>query len=539
MHDPISEALTEYRNQRIQELLDTQKSIDTLIHFTRENIENFDEKLDDNDDQIPRLAKDFLTNQEIELLKNFFKKISKGKKRKLTKLKHIRNIEYKQREKCLEILQRYPFFNKFPPDAVEKILFNSTLKKFESGEYIFHQGDDPDGVYVILYGYCNAVAKQKMFSTDKNSNEYRIISNLPHGGSFGEFSLLATAKKPGSIKHIYDQIKGAKVALGNYGSKILKTIEKEKNLRKLRKYRKILDTADRFFKIGYNKKFETEEEYGSEPESDGLLSKYKKNGKIDAKRAAGVRAVQETYVLQIPPSLYTDTLLPLTINDLYRKIELLKRLSFSHSLKPISLLIVANTMKKRVYRLGEPLLEEGEIPDKFIIISEGSCKMLWRKVVERRIKFKEKVILRDRPLRNLKFSDFRKDKPYKNEKEEEMKVHIEGKFKFENEAKKPKNPKDNFAFTVHEVVKILKSGDFINLRAFLKLNVGLKNPKYPDKVFREHFKTFKNIKKAKFHVVADCARLIVYELPSSYFRLLPGYVLVKKYFLFIFFSIFC
>ena len=82
-----------------------------------------------------------------------------------------------------------PFFFRFDPETKLEIMKHSKLVHFRRGEYVFHQGDKGDSMYIIIAGSCDIMVKQPHPKTKEMV--YQVVANVADGNSFGDFALLS------------------------------------------------------------------------------------------------------------------------------------------------------------------------------------------------------------------------------------------------------------------------------------------------------------------------------------------------------------
>jgi CRP-like cAMP-binding protein len=123
----------------------------------------------------------FLSQDQLSKMKKLFlKKMHRN---------HFTMTEAKYIDKALSNI---PFFLKFDLKTRLLLIANSEFVEYQTGDCVFHQGDSPDNMYVILYGSVNVVLKKENATTGL-LNDY-VIANMSDGFAFGEYSMLATNK---------------------------------------------------------------------------------------------------------------------------------------------------------------------------------------------------------------------------------------------------------------------------------------------------------------------------------------------------------
>lgn len=101
-------------------------------------------------------------------------------------------------------------------------------KKVKRGEYIIHQGDDGENLYVVDYGNLDCL---KRFPGDENE---KFLKTYTPGESFGELALLYNSKRQASVKARTDSV------LWSLDRDTFNNIVKDSAIRKRRKYEQFL-----------------------------------------------------------------------------------------------------------------------------------------------------------------------------------------------------------------------------------------------------------------------------------------------------------
>ena len=466
---------------------------------------------------------------------------------------------------CDRIVRNMPFFCRFEKNVRMIILLHSELVKYKRGEFIFHEGDPPNSVYIILFGMCTAKIRAKFPGYEKEI--YQVVATLTDGTTFGDFSLLEGVEDAETdIGSVVDQVFSARFSLGVYGMEVIKRVEGLRDVTKLKMYREVLRECDRrnskdFIKkeirgfgvaaravvngagdaqranfgdiIGSGEKkigkIDEEQKYENSQKGQKVGKKGQKAEEVEIgdpegvsykPRSAGIYVAQDCLLLKIPSTFFTKRIKPLILNNLQRKIQLLKRIPFLHKLGNVHKLIISNVMRKRIYKLGEPIIQQGTYPISFVVISKGICKVIWRRKMTLRKKLKKKVILRDEPLKDFRFSELRRD-VQKDRKDGEWgpeRVYKHSRLYFQNDVAESVDD-SRYSFFKNFDIKILKSGDILGLRSFLAkdvtLNGNIVKGKHPE------------IEAAIYDVVSDCAQLEVFELSKSHFHYVPDNILVS------------
>lgn len=82
------------------------------------------------------------------------------------------------------LLKQLPFFADLPDDLLGQVVSMGQTRMFSAGELVFHQGDPPDGLYVLLDG------RVRVFLADEQGQHDVELAVLSTGSLFGEMALL-------------------------------------------------------------------------------------------------------------------------------------------------------------------------------------------------------------------------------------------------------------------------------------------------------------------------------------------------------------
>lgn len=92
----------------------------------------------------------------------------------------------------IPLLKQLPFFADLPDDLLGQIVATGRPREFSAGEVVFHQGDPPDGLYVMLDG------KLRVYLSDDQGHDVELAS-LETGSLFGEMALLDGEPRSASV----------------------------------------------------------------------------------------------------------------------------------------------------------------------------------------------------------------------------------------------------------------------------------------------------------------------------------------------------
>ncbi|MCU0357009.1 MAG: cyclic nucleotide-binding domain-containing protein [Cyclobacteriaceae bacterium] len=87
-----------------------------------------------------------------------------------------------EKARVLEKLSNIDLLRSLPPQDMEAVLETVKPVSVEGGQFIFHKGDEADGLYLIIDGQVQIM--------DRNENISHTLATLQAGDSFGEMALL-------------------------------------------------------------------------------------------------------------------------------------------------------------------------------------------------------------------------------------------------------------------------------------------------------------------------------------------------------------
>lgn len=80
---------------------------------------------------------------------------------------------------------------------IDAILEESKISKFKPGEYVVHEGDPGDGVYIVTEGRLEVVLEKD--ATNGEQPKVQHIADINKGEFFGEFCLLESQYRSASV----------------------------------------------------------------------------------------------------------------------------------------------------------------------------------------------------------------------------------------------------------------------------------------------------------------------------------------------------
>jgi len=94
-------------------------------------------------------------------------------------------------------------FNRVDKIYLKEFLKDAQTKNYSSNDFIVHENDISNGMYVILEGELKVLLSTKQ-SEDSDVKMYKQIAQLGPGDIFGEISLLSDLRRTASIQAMTD-----------------------------------------------------------------------------------------------------------------------------------------------------------------------------------------------------------------------------------------------------------------------------------------------------------------------------------------------
>ena len=92
----------------------------------------------------------------------------------------------------IELMQQMPIFGAIGSETIEFLLAPAPVVRMKSGDYFFHENDEPDCMYVLETGHVTV-------SKSWQSHEL-LIRRLGPGDCFGEMALLDLSPRSASVR---------------------------------------------------------------------------------------------------------------------------------------------------------------------------------------------------------------------------------------------------------------------------------------------------------------------------------------------------
>lgn len=99
----------------------------------------------------------------------------------------------------VDFLKDNLLFSDFSDESLNKVLLNSSVKKYEKDQLLFLTGDKADFFYIVISGWV------KLFRETHDGHE-SVISVLTHGDMFGKTAILKNGSFPYNVQIISDAI---------------------------------------------------------------------------------------------------------------------------------------------------------------------------------------------------------------------------------------------------------------------------------------------------------------------------------------------
>ncbi|CAD8194911.1 unnamed protein product [Paramecium pentaurelia] len=283
-----------------------------------------------------------------------------------------------------KIVQKLIFFERFTKSTRINLVKLGQYIEVPPGEYVFHQGDFGDNLFVILSG--SVVVK-----IEKKFNQFgpiieQVVSSLYDGQHFGELAMMETTQKGSeevleekleninikSLKEVKEQL--IKQQLQDLGQQD-EAFQKQKIKELQRQNTNIINLVkeDNIKEKHYIMNLANNDELG---QSSGLTKsnniQYKKVDKVQ-QRKASIQASETCHLLAISRENFKNILMVLMQDELEQKIKMLKSLRFFKQIQPFVLIPLANQLIPQRFHLDEVLVKEGDILEYMYIIYKGSC----------------------------------------------------------------------------------------------------------------------------------------------------------------------
>jgi len=95
----------------------------------------------------------------------------------------------------MDRIKDIPLFSKLSDESIKKLEMISTFRRYNGGEILFYEGDDPGTLYILVDGVL------RLYKTDPKGNEIYIHQFVPIG-LVGELACFENMKYPATARFI-------------------------------------------------------------------------------------------------------------------------------------------------------------------------------------------------------------------------------------------------------------------------------------------------------------------------------------------------
>ncbi|KAL4491785.1 hypothetical protein ABPG72_006040 [Tetrahymena utriculariae] len=291
----------------------------------------------------------------------------------------------KNYNQILGIVSKLQFFKKFSVEVNKQIINIAKLKTFEKNDFIFHQEDLADNMYIILKGSIHVRIKRQE-DVDKQLKD-PVITTIYDGFSFGDLALINL-----KIKQSKDIVETNQILTLREMREHIKMNQQnqDKNIQSQFNQNQLQTNAQS--KLTPNqkdiiKKFQSlvqKRMENSTQNKQNLLNVFQQASKINNRRSATIEAAEKCYLLQITREDFTNILLNLILSDMEEKLNLLKNIPFLADLDYTQLITLANYIEIKQNNLGDIVLREGQEPQYFYIVKRGKFEIVKEEIIIRK-----------------------------------------------------------------------------------------------------------------------------------------------------------
>lgn len=97
-----------------------------------------------------------------------------------------------------DLIGAVPLFAALPDHARHELADIATRRHLDGGQYLFRQGDEPDGIAIVASG------RLQVLKRDEATGDERVVGVLGRGGWVGELSLLTGLPRSASVRALRD-----------------------------------------------------------------------------------------------------------------------------------------------------------------------------------------------------------------------------------------------------------------------------------------------------------------------------------------------
>lgn len=400
-----------------------------------------------------------------------------------------------ENERDYEVLdslcKKLRYFEFLPQRVRLMILKKGLFLTYQPGTIIFNEGDFGDRMYIILKGSCTVYNERG----NKNAeNARQVVASLYDGSLFGELAMMGTTRVKRKQEH--KLLRHVKAQEANEE-------EEEMSSMKHKKGKKVVK------QLGV--KLVNEEE--------GNPSAIKQRYYQRTRRAAGVMASETSHLLSLTRDQFQEILSDFLQTELDKKLRVLKNVSFLKSLDPFVMIPLASNMSEETFRMGECIVGEGAVNEKFYVVASGRCRVVKEMVMSR-----TQEVMKHSKISKIERKHKEKEKyeMLKQYQSEEMTKQIElAKKDFQrksNHLRAYEDARPNTRTTFHSE-RILQEGQFLIYKEHIPLNTLRKGDFFGTKALRTPLTV--SLLPSRVSVVADAPDTRVYSLERSRTEYIP------------------
>jgi len=264
-------------------------------------------------------------------------------------------IDYERLEK---ITQNLKFLSSLEKSTRLKLLRAADYRNLEAGSIVFKKGESSDDVYIILRGAINIKDDKK---TLYDVVEDFTVTTLYDGDYFGDHSMVGKIKPPDS--EVKEPAKTEQSLTKRGKTKHLDTVNEESAP---------LDTT-----VVGNKSIIAPSIGSIDPETYLPTAIDKIDEEEVEVRLVSAEVAETCDLLFLSKKDYQEIFHDLLQKQLEVKLRALRYLPFLNTLDQFTLLPLANSLVKKTYKYGEVVVSAGEEIDRFRILINGRCKLLF------------------------------------------------------------------------------------------------------------------------------------------------------------------
>lgn len=251
-------------------------------------------------------------------------------------------------------LKKLKFFKKFSETIRMHFLKRAKFVEFPAGHIIFKQGDFGDLMYVILRGSVNIRIIKKINVYENLSTSF-VVNSYYDGDHFGDLAMM-------SVKKMGNSFQKSKVLINN--------------IHRIKDVRQYLEKCEEIFQSTVKKVAPANLNRENEREYLGIKENQEKNTLERTKRAATIETVEQCFCLTIGREEYQYIYTNILQKVLEDKLSAIMSCSIFEGIEAYNLLPLANILEEKNYKLGEVIINKGDIVENFFIVAKGKCDLI-------------------------------------------------------------------------------------------------------------------------------------------------------------------